>query len=89
VLNGGDCGELFVNGDSNDLAEKICGLMDSSTTREEFVRQSNIRVMDFDWNSVVNDVIAVYESVHTQGEKVTEDLRGQIVGRFAKRGVRE
>jgi hypothetical protein len=44
--------------------------------------------MDFDWNSVVNDVIMVYESVHTQGEKVTEDLRGQIVGRFAKRGAR-
>jgi hypothetical protein len=35
---------------------------------------------------VVDDVIAVYESVHTVGEKVTEDLRGQIVGRLSSRG---
>jgi phosphatidyl-myo-inositol alpha-mannosyltransferase len=89
VLQGGECGELFANGDAQDLAKKVCDLMEYPDTRREFVRRSNIRVMDFDWNSVVNDVIAVYESVHTRGEKVTEDLRGQIVGRFAKRGARE
>ena len=88
VLRGGECGELFANGDSADLAAKVCGLMESATARDRFIEKSNIRVMDFDWNSVVNDVIMVYESVHTQGEKVTEDLRGQIVGRFAKRGAR-
>ncbi len=89
VLRGGECGELFENGDASDLANKICALIESSTDRDRFIHNSNIRVMDFDWNSVVNHVIAVYESVHTPGEKVTEDLRGQIVGRFAKRGVRE
>ena len=31
-------------------------------------------------------IIAVYESVHTPGERVTEDLRGQIVGRLARSG---
>jgi len=45
--------------------------------------------MDFDWDHVVEDVIAVYESVHVAGEKVEEDLRGQLVGRFAGRSVRE
>ena len=88
VLRGGECGELFANGDSADLAAKVCMLMESATVRDRFIDKSNIRVMDFDWNSVVNDVIMVYESVHTQGEKVTEDLRGQIVGRFANRGGR-
>lgn len=89
VLQEGECGELFINGDAKDLAEKLCTTLESSTIRNQFIYKSNIRVMDFDWNSVVKDVIAVYESVHTRGEKVTEDLRGQIVGRFAKRGVRK
>jgi hypothetical protein len=44
--------------------------------------------MDFDWDHVVQDVIAVYEAVHTEGEKVEEDLRGQVVGRFAGRSIR-
>ncbi len=39
----------------------------------------------FDWDRVVDDVIAVYDSVHMPGEKVTEDLRGQLVGRLAGR----
>jgi hypothetical protein len=34
---------------------------------------------------VVDDVLAVYESVRVDGEKVTEDLRGQALGRFAAR----
>lgn len=89
VLNGGECGEMFANKDSTDLALKVTALMESEPLRERFIRKANSRVMDFDWNTVVNDVIAVYESVHTPGEKVTEDLRGQIVGRFAKRGSRE
>ena len=37
---------------------------------------------EFDWDHVVDDVIAVYDSVHMPGEKVTEDLRGQLVGRL-------
>ncbi len=43
------------------------------------------RVREFDWDRVVDDVIAVYDSVHMPGEKVTEDLRGQLVGRLAGR----
>ena len=36
---------------------------------------------------VVDDVIAVYESVTVGGEKVTTDLRGQIVGRLGGRST--
>ena len=52
------------------------------------IEAGNARVMDFDWERVVEDVIAVYEAVHLAGEKVDEDLRGQIVGRFAGRKSR-
>ena len=89
VLEGGDSGMLFANGDAHDLADKCCTLLESHELRENYMKKSAIRVMDFDWDFVVNSVIAVYDSVHTSGEKVTEDLRGQIVGRFAQRGERE
>jgi len=89
VLKDGECGVLFANGDSMDLANKCVELLTNDIAAKNFISAASKRVMDFDWDSVVNDVIAVYESVHTPGEKVTEDLRGQIVGRFAKRGGRE
>jgi len=41
--------------------------------------------MDFDWDHVVDDVLAVYDSVTVNGEHVTEDLRGQLVGRLMGR----
>ncbi len=88
VLRHGQCGALFANGDSLDLADKCVELLNNETLASDFITAASKRVMDFDWDSVVNDVIAVYESVHTEGEKVTEDLRGQIVGRFAQRGGR-
>lgn len=88
VLQGGDSGVLFNNGDSEDLARACISILGSSEQCLSLVEKANRRVMDFDWNVVVNQVIAVYESVHTSQEKVTEDLRGQIVGRFAKRGDR-
>ena len=50
-----------------------------------YVAAADARVRQFDWDRVVDDVIAVYESVHTPGEKVTEDLRGQLVGRLSGR----
>lgn len=89
VLSNGDSGWLFKNEDSRELAESCTQLLSSEALRAELVRRASIRVMDFDWENVVDDVIAVYESIHTSGEKVTEDLRGQIVGRFAGRGTRE
>jgi len=84
VLEEGRSGRLFPTGDAESLGDALIELLEDSAQREELVRQGNRRVRDFDWDSVVDDVIAVYESVHLPGEKVTEDLRGQIVGRFAR-----
>jgi hypothetical protein len=57
-----------------------------SALRASYVEAADRRVRDFDWDKVVDDVIAVYDSVRTPGEKVTEDLRGQLVGRLSPRG---
>lgn len=89
VLQSGKSGKLFPVGDSEALSAAIIELLTDPDQRRALVEAGNIRVMDFDWDHVVEDVIAVYEAVHVVGEKVEEDLRGQLVGRFAGRSVRE
>jgi len=86
VLEDGRCGQLFANQDSAALAEGLVALIRDQALRSRYVSQADRRVREFDWDRVVDDVIAVYESVHMPGEKVTEDLRGQIVGRLGSRG---
>lgn len=84
VLEEGRSGRLFPTGNAAALGEALIDLLFDEEARAELIRQGDRRVQDFDWDTVVDDVIAVYESVHLPGEKVTEDLRGQIVGRFAR-----
>lgn len=88
VLQSGKAGRIFPVGDSEALGMSIIELLTDVDQRQALVDAGNIRVMDFDWDHVVQDVIAVYEAVHTEGEKVEEDLRGQVVGRFAGRSIR-
>ena len=88
VLQLGKAGRIFPVGDSEALGLSIIELLTDTDQRQALVDAGNIRVMDFDWDHVVQDVIAVYEAVHTEGEKVEEDLRGQVVGRFAGRSIR-
>jgi phosphatidylinositol alpha-mannosyltransferase len=86
VLEDGVSGRLFPNQDSAALAAGLVELLSDDARRAEYVAQADRRVLEFDWDRVVDDVIAVYESVHTPDEKVTEDLRGQLVGRLGSRG---
>jgi phosphatidylinositol alpha-mannosyltransferase len=86
VLEDGRSGRLFPNQDSEALATAASDLLLDPRAREDLVRAADIRVRSFDWDRVVDEVIAVYDSVRLPGEKVSEDLRGQIVGRLSGRG---
>jgi len=86
VLEDGRSGRLFPNQDAAALAAGIVELIRDPSLRARYIAEADRRVRQFDWDRVVDDVIAVYESVHTPGEKVTEDLRGQLVGRLSPRG---
>lgn len=85
VLADGTAGLLFPTGDSDALANAAVRLLTDSSMRELLVSAGRHRVMDFDWEHVVDDVLAVYESVTVNGEHVTEDLRGQLMGRLMGR----
>lgn len=86
VLADGECGRLFANQDPVALSQGLIELVADPSLRARYVAAADRRVRDFDWDRVVDDVIAVYDSVRTPGEKVTEDLRGQLVGRLNPRG---
>ena len=83
-----DLGRLFANEDPSELAAAIVSVMTDAGLRSRLVAEADSRVREFDWDVVVDDVIAVYDSVRLPGEKVTEDLRGQIMGRLSRSGVR-
>lgn len=86
VLQDGASGALFETGDPRALAREAARVLTDDARRASYAEAGWIRVQDFDWDRVVDDVIAVYDSVSVAGEKVTEDLRGQIVGRLRVRG---
>jgi len=86
VLVDGECGALFRTGDAGDLARQTARVLSDAGVRTAYAAAGSLRVQDFDWDHVVDDVIAVYDSVSVGGERVTEDLRGQIVGRLRVRG---
>lgn len=84
VLDGGTCGLLFPNGNADALAAAVVRALGDQDLRSELVLAGDRRVLQFDWDRVVDDVIAVYDSVRIPGEKVSEDLRGQLVGRLSR-----
>jgi phosphatidylinositol alpha-mannosyltransferase len=86
VLADGEAGRLFPTGDCAALAQAAVELLTDAPAREALVTAGRSRVKYFDWDHVVDDVLAVYDSVTVNGEHVTEDLRGQLVGRLMGRG---
>lgn len=85
VLDDGRCGAMFPRGDATALARVLVDLLRDPDRRADFVAQGHQRVRSYDWATVVDEVLAVYESVSIPGEKVSEDLRGQLVGRLGSR----
>ena len=87
VLEEGASGALFESENPQALAAAVIRVLAAPAARTELEAQGWRRVQEYDWDIVVDDVIAVYESVTVGGEKVTTDLRGQIVGRLGGRST--
>ena len=85
VLSDGDAGRLFRTQDPAALAAAVIAVLTDADERQRLVASGYRRAAQFDWDAIVGRVLAVYDSVQVPGEKVTEDLRGQVVGRIARR----
>ena len=84
VLNGGAAGALFANGDARSLADKLIAVLRDEEYRNRLIAGGNEHVQSYDWPRVAREIMDVYESVMTADVGVREDLRGQLVGRFAR-----
>ncbi len=85
VLDGGSAGRLFANGDAADLAAQVIDLLEHPEQTAQMAARGRERAWLFDWGRVAKEVVDVYASVTSTGELVTEDLRGQFGGRWARR----
>jgi phosphatidyl-myo-inositol alpha-mannosyltransferase len=85
VLDGGRCGRLFPVGDASRLEGVLVDLLEDASSRAALVEAGRRRVAAYDWRVVAADLIDVYASVTSGQSGVREDLRGQIVGRLARR----
>ena len=85
VLEDGKSGRLFTARDPSALADAVLSVLADDAARRALVSRGFPRAAQYDWDTVIDDVLAVYESVRVEGETVSEDLRGQALGRFAVR----
>ncbi len=92
VLDNGRCGVQFRAGSADALASAASALLGDAERRASLVSVGAERAREYDWSRVARQVIAVYDTVATAGEKVREDDR-QGPGLFARRlprpGTRE
>jgi phosphatidylinositol alpha-mannosyltransferase len=63
VLRGGQAGELFATGDPDDLARVTALLLDDPARRAELSVAALDAVADYDWGTVAQSVLNVYETV--------------------------
>jgi len=63
VLDYGELGALFENGDSEDLARVINDLIANPDKRRGYVERANAAVGRYDWSVVAERILTVYEMV--------------------------
>ncbi|MBB6171037.1 phosphatidylinositol alpha-mannosyltransferase [Nocardiopsis mwathae] len=63
VLRGGEAGHLFAAGDPGALAGGAAELLDSPTRRRALSASARAAVRGYDWRTVTEDVVRVYETV--------------------------
>lgn len=70
VLADGRYGDHFRNGDSADLARTVISLLSDDDRRAALVAAGHDRAWEYDWSTVADRVLRVYDTVRMDGEKV-------------------
>ena len=84
VLQDGECGKLFTNEDSDSLAQAVIELLNNDEEQDRLRAAGLARVVEFDWDTVADEVIEVYKSVTVPGLTVEPDMAGQVLGRLGR-----
>jgi phosphatidylinositol alpha-mannosyltransferase len=70
VLDDGNAGVFFSNGDHRDLARVVSDLLDDKQARIELGIRAQIAALRFDWSQVAAQILSVYEMIAIKGGKV-------------------
>ncbi|GAA0933030.1 glycosyltransferase family 4 protein [Nonomuraea longicatena] len=73
VLDEGQAGALFANGDPDSLAREARALLDAPERRVKLASAARVAVRKYDWSTVARDVMRVYETVMAGAGGVEED----------------
>jgi len=84
VLDSGGSGKLFSNEDSDALAQAVIELLDDKAELDRLRAAGLARVVEFDWDTVADEIIEVYKSVTVPGLTVEPDMAGQMLGRLGR-----
>jgi phosphatidyl-myo-inositol alpha-mannosyltransferase len=84
VLEAGRSGGLFENEDPADLARHALALLADPAARQRLREAADVTVAQYDWVTVAQEIVAVYETVTPGQGKVREDTRLQVLGRFTR-----
>jgi phosphatidylinositol alpha-mannosyltransferase len=71
VLENGEAGELFKNGDSADLAKVLVALLRDDDKRKRLSENGRLSAQKYDWQVVAEQIENVYEMAIAGGQRVT------------------
>jgi phosphatidylinositol alpha-mannosyltransferase len=71
LLDGGESGAIFSSEDSDDLADTVLNLLENSQMRGDIAFSGFEKAKSFDWDSVGNQILSVYEMVLAGNTKVS------------------
>jgi phosphatidylinositol alpha-mannosyltransferase len=71
LLEGGSAGAIFTSEDSENLADTVLNLLENSQRREGIALAGYEKAKSFDWNSVGDQILSVYEMALAGNTKVS------------------
>lgn len=70
MLENGAAGDLFINGDSADLAKVLVALLRDDQRRRKLAENGKLSAQKYDWQVVAEQIEHIYEMVIASGDKV-------------------
>jgi phosphatidylinositol alpha-mannosyltransferase len=86
LLDNGESGALFTSENSEELADTILELLDNSQVRAKIANAGYEKAKSFDWNSVGEQILSVYEMAMAGNSKVSLASENRFWNRLRSNG---
>lgn len=86
LLDNGESGALFTSENSEELADTILELLDNSQVRSKIANAGYEKAKSFDWNSVGDQILSVYEMAMAGNSKVSLASENRFWNRLRSNG---